>query len=105
MFWKRKHRFEVFYAIRPDFIEFTKTTLADILSKYEKVADLWTHNLEEVFAKMQGENWSPRGGANAYVRRLGLSHISMSIGDLVRDERGRWFLCAGVGFKELKVTP
>jgi len=105
MLWKRKHRYEVFYAIRPDFQEFTKATLGDILSKYEKVTDIWARNLEEVFRITQGEMWSPRGEANAYIRRLGLTHTSMSVGDLVRDKNGKWFICANEGFKELKVEP
>jgi len=110
--WLRKlfsreklQRYEVFYARNPTFREHIPRTLGEILSNYVKVADVWATSLEEVYAKMQGFNWSPRGEANEYIKRLGLSHTSMSVGDLVRDSRGNWYVCANVGFIPFKPQP
>lgn len=38
---------------------------------------------EDLFFRLQGENWSPNGEANGLVESLGLWHTSMAIGDLV----------------------
>jgi hypothetical protein len=51
---------------------------------------------------MQGEQWSPNGEARELIRSLGLSHASMSIGDVVEDEHGH-FYAVFVGFKELAI--
>lgn len=40
-------------------------------------------DLEEIFIMLQGENWSPRGEARTLIESLGLSHTSMSVGDVV----------------------
>lgn len=41
------------------------------------------NSLEDVFLKMQGENWSPNGEARPLIRERGLEHTSMSVGDIV----------------------
>lgn len=56
--------------------------------------------LEEVYCVMQGENWSPMGEARDLIRSKGLSHTSLSIGDVVRIGQ-RYYECAAVGFKLL----
>jgi hypothetical protein len=40
-------------------------------------------NLNDIFRMMQGEMWSPEGQANQLIRRSGLVHTSMSVGDIV----------------------
>lgn len=40
-------------------------------------------NLDEIFRLMQGENWSPNAEANQMIRSKGLSHTSMSMGDII----------------------
>lgn len=40
--------------------------------------------MEKVFAMMQGENWSPNGEANEFIRGLGLSHTTMCQGDVIK---------------------
>jgi hypothetical protein len=57
-------------------------------------------DLEHVFANMQAENWSPNGEARPLIRQLGLSHTSMSMGDMVHVD-GRWFVVAHIGFREI----
>lgn len=59
-----------------------------------------SENLEELFAELQGENWSPEGEANGMLKELGLSHTSMSVGDVISTPHGT-FLALPVGFKEL----
>lgn len=41
-------------------------------------------NLNEIYRMMQGEVWSPRGEARNLIRKKGLRHTSMSVGDIVQ---------------------
>jgi hypothetical protein len=40
-------------------------------------------DLNQIYRIMQGENWSPEGEANSFIRSKGLHHTSMSIGDII----------------------
>jgi hypothetical protein len=56
---------------------------------------------DAVYAMMQGEVWSPRGQARELIKRLGLEHTSMSIGDIV--QRGKkFYMVDRFGFYELQ---
>lgn len=58
--------------------------------------------LGDVYELMQGEHWSPNGERGEYVRRLGLAHTSMSIGDLIHDlSRDRWYQVGLAEFVEV----
>jgi hypothetical protein len=62
----------------------------DNLSKtHVHLASIKAPDLEAAFCLMQGEVWSERGEANAMIKEMGLSHISMCVGDIV-------VLCQGV---------
>lgn len=59
-------------------------------------------NLEKIWILMQGDNWSPNGEARNLIRKLGLKHTSMSIGDLIEDTNtGIFYEVAGIGFNNL----
>jgi len=64
------------------------------------LARISENNLGEIFKMMQGEEWSPAGEANALIRRRGLHHTSMSVGDVIQTG-SKAFLVDGMGFKEL----
>jgi hypothetical protein len=59
------------------------------------------NHLDEVFTKMQGEIWSPNGEARELIQSKGLSHTSMSVGDLVVDDQGIVQLVDNFGWKNL----
>lgn len=40
-------------------------------------------NPEEIFLSLQGETWSPLGRARDMLRKMGLEHTSMSVGDVL----------------------
>jgi len=96
---KKKKRFEIWYAKDPQFnlTELPKN-LGDLLSRYIWITDVHTEDLGHAWRMMQGEEWSPNGDANLYIRRLGLKHTSMSVGDILRDEDGNWIMVLGLGF-------
>jgi hypothetical protein len=101
-------RFEVWYAREPTF-EFSEIkNLGDFLTKYTKVADVWVKGkkpLEKIFIKMQGENWSSGGEARDFIKRSGLTHTSMSVGDVIIDSEGRVWGVDEVGFRPLSFPP
>lgn len=53
---------------------------------------------EKIFYLMQGEVWSPNGEASRLIRRLGLGHASMCVGDVIRQGKGI-IMVVKVGFK------
>jgi len=63
------------------------------------IGEIAETDLETIFVMMQGENWSPRGQANYYIRARGLQHTSMSMGDVI-ELGGRFFIVDSTGFVE-----
>jgi len=59
---------------------------------------------EEVYLKMQGENWSPMGEARTLVRAKGVHHTSMMVGDIMVIN-GKTLVVAILGFQELVTVP
>lgn len=67
-----------------------------VLLKYAYAADL-----DDLFARMQGEHWSPNGEARELIRARGLQHTSMSVGDIAIDPAGKAWIVDRFGFVEL----
>lgn len=57
-------------------------------------------NLDRIFYLMQSEIWSPQGEAYDLIGNSGLSHTSMSVGDVI-ETNGKVYLADIHGFKEL----
>jgi len=64
------------------------------------IGNIQEDGLEEVFALMQGECWSPQGQANMMLRELGADHTSMSVGDVVKIGDFIW-ICRPSGWEEV----
>ena len=60
-------------------------------------------NPSNVFRMMQGEMWSPEGEARTMIRRKGLGHTSMSVGDIIR-VGGKTLFVDRMGFKDITDT-
>ena len=58
----------------------------------EIVNNSMVDSLEKVYNYMQGHNWSPNGEARELVRALGLSHTSMSMGDIIQVGEMYWIV-------------
>ena len=74
------------------------------LGDYTRLTEIRALDMEDAWMKMQGEMWSPMGEARSIIRELGLSHTSMSVGDLLQDEEGTFYIVAPVGFKKVRAT-
>lgn len=58
--------------------------------------------VDDVFIKMQGENWSPNGEARGLIITKGLRHTSMSVGDILVQDDGKVWICEPYGWKDLR---
>lgn len=102
---------EVWYA-KPDFMKngmmgFDFCARMGCVPKPENLGE--THVLvgkiaetdpETVFEMMQGESWSPMGQARNFIRGLGLSHTSMSVGDVLKIN-GKFLFADRHGFVDM----
>jgi hypothetical protein len=106
-----KKTFGVYYEVELNFghvadepnfgHELPKVEALHITHKFVKSVE--AEDLEDVFYQMQGERWSPNGEARELIRSLGLSHTSMSVGDVIEDENGHFFMVDMIGFSELSI--
>jgi predicted kinase len=75
----------------------TAATLAKTHVRVGKIAET---RPERIFGLMQGERWSPQGEARTLIRKLGLRHTSMNVGDVIK-VGGKVLFVDRVGFKKL----
>lgn len=108
--------YQIFYATAETFrncfdsAEFADAiNLKDLTATHRPVASIQTEDedwdertdLSTIFNQMQGEIWSPNGEARDVILTAGLSHTSMSVGDVVVTEWGGVWLVKEVGFAYL----
>jgi len=69
------------------------------------VGNIKSKDREEIFGLMQGEQWSPEGEARSMIQKLGLSHTSMSVGDIIsiNDMISDTYMVSGRGFILLQI--
>ena len=102
-------KFKVYYAIEPIFrrgeLDFGREvpTIEMLHRTHKFVKQVETEDLEDVFFQMQGEQRSSNSDTRDLIKSLGLSHTSMSIGDVIEDEDGRFYALEMVGFSELSI--
>ena len=95
-------RFDVFYAknifdyMLPD----RRAELTTLAKTHVHVRTLEADSIGSVYNLMQVERWHEV--TPEYIERLGLSHTSMSAGDIVRDEQGNYWQCLMRGWQQLE---
>ena len=97
-------KYQIFYARRPTFcasgvLGTSRLTIASIQSSHVHLCDVEADSLDDAWRQMQAEYWSPNGEARPLIERLGLSHTSMSVGDVIRDEEGAYWECLELGWQ------
>ena len=65
--------------------QFDLPGILDIFDEYEMVESEFRGSKNDAFHTFQGEVWSPKGEARFLIQALGLSHTSMSVGDVLID--------------------
>jgi hypothetical protein len=95
-YWKREYATKALLGdLRP--------TLNTLDESHIYLRHVQAENVEEVFKYMQAELWSPKGEARPIIESLGLTHTSMSVGDVAHDiVNGKWWRCANEGWEEVK---
>lgn len=91
----------VFYAKRPSYFNPEVPTAETFGTLYVAVKKVIAENEEGVFEAMQGENWSPNGEARPMIEALGLTHTSMSVGDVAEGPNGELQMVESFGWKTL----
>ena len=84
------------------FLDLNKTHIYLKSHKMSWIDSTLEDDLEAIFFTMQAENWSPNGEACELIREKGLTHTSMSVGDIVVVDKNRIFYVDNFGFTELK---
>ena len=79
----------------------------DVLNTHTPLVQVEAEDINDVFGRMQGEVWSSgpnQEWAQGLIKKLGLSHTSMSMGDiLIDDESGQAYYCDTVGYVALDI--
>ena len=98
----RKH-FEVYYRHPGGGFRLIATVPLAITCDAGEVHDQsMIHWLEELYWRMQGENWSPNGEAREVLMLTGVQHTSMSVGDITRCvESGEVWRVEDIGWKDV----
>jgi hypothetical protein len=74
----------------------------DLIKTHVFLKLIEARNLEDVYFRMQGDDWSPTGAARMLTASKGLRHTSMSVGDIVIDHNSRVaYILDRVGFRYL----
>jgi hypothetical protein len=99
-------RYIAYYKVHPDFMDApSKINAQEFFSSYKPVEILQADNVEEVYWRMQGENWSPNGEMRGFIEMCGLSHTSMSVGDVIySEEDNEFYSVSRDGFEILTLT-
>jgi len=69
------------------------------------VKEIEAKSLEDVFHRMQGENWSPNGEARNLLSSLGIQHTSMSVGDFIENRYGQFYRVEPYSFELYNKLP
>ena len=65
------------------------------------IVHVGTRALDWLYHHSQGEIWSPNGEARSLIEEKGLRHTSMSVGDVIEDPDGTFWVVASIGFAPL----
>jgi hypothetical protein len=98
--------YQVYYARRPTYhasgqLGTPLLTVPRLRHTHVRVTTVEADSRAEAWLKMQGENWSPRGEARPLIEHMGLTHTSMSVGDVLRDEEGVYWECLDLGWRRI----
>jgi hypothetical protein len=99
-------RYIAYYKIHPNFENApAEMNVQEFFSTYNPVEILSVADLELVYYHMQAEMWSPHGEMREFIKTMGLSHTSMSVGDVIYSEEvDEFYSVTSDGFEILTLT-
>ena len=93
------------HYMKPDFFRDgmigRKPDIAKLSDTHAYLRTVEAVSLDQVYTFSQGEVWSPNGEARDLIRSKDLRHTSMSVGDVIEDQDGEFFVVASFGFDRL----
>lgn len=93
--------FSVYY--KKKLFDNVPVTKAHLKQTHVGLKSVCAENIEDVFYKMQGEIWSPNGEARGLILSKGLSHTSMTVGDVVYNfQDHQYYVVDDIGFSVLR---
>lgn len=101
-------QYAVFYHRSPTFLDSglngtTRLVTSDIPHTHAFVTTVNAEGLDDVYHQLQAEWWSPNGEAKSIIESAGVSHTSLSIGDVVCDDNGNFFECVSSGWRKVEI--
>ena len=99
--------FQVYYARCPTYRPSGQggtplLTVSRLSHSHAHVVDVEADSRADAWLKMQAEHWSPHGEDWPRIEQLGLTHTSMSVGDVLRDEEGAYWECLDLGWRRIE---
>ncbi|HNS49858.1 MAG TPA: hypothetical protein PKO09_01615 [Anaerolineae bacterium] len=99
--------YQVYYARRPTYVASGQLgtpllTVSRLQHTHVHLTTIQAQNRADAWLQMQGENWSPHGEARPLIEMLDLTHTSMSVGDVLRDEAGVYWECLDLGWRAVE---
>ena len=92
--------FKVYYKMTPTFMCDEDLTVKKVSKKHVFLREMQAEHLEDCFIIQQGERWSPNGEAVNLILEKGLTHTSMSVGDVAYDvAEDKYYQVDGWGWK------
>lgn len=97
-------KFTIYYRKSFDGYVGVEDSILRFWELYVPVMILEDCGLGDVFMMMQGEIWSPHGEAREAIKALGLSHTSMSVGDVAYSHsQDKYYMAKNIGWLILPV--
>ena len=99
--------YQILYARQPTFhpsgaFGTPRLKMSTMQSTLARLSEVEADSLDDAWRQMQAENWSPNGQARALLESLGLTHTSMSVGDVIRDQHGTYWECLDLGWRPIE---
>lgn len=94
-------KYKVFYAKTLPYFDVDDDYAFVPGETHSLIREVEAHHLEQVYRMQQGEVWSPSHEEQEHLVGRGISHTSMSIGDVLVDRWGRAWVCAGLGWQTI----
>ena len=99
-------QYQIYYARQPTYrpsgqLGTPLLTVSGLQHSHVLLATVEADSRGDALLRMQAENWSPHGEARPLIERLGLTHTSMSVGDVLRGKEGVYWECLDLGWRRL----
>jgi hypothetical protein len=95
-------RYSVHFT-RPEFFEYGVFGTLPNPANLSATVDIEADGLDTAYQQMRTDNWARQGGdAYMFIINKGLDHFSMSVGDVLIDDRDNMHVVGPLGFRTVE---